>query len=113
MSGKEKKTSAAKFEDILKELNEKRNRIGKKVLTSDERCEILEQIYDSALFSLQAAIMTGVFKGSMAAAHILERARLEVAEIHRARLSEDGYKNAKIGYQLPSFDEIVNAPKEA
>lgn len=64
-------------------LVEERNRIGKAILTTKERIQYLDQIYDSALVYLLQCVTAGSMKGTGALCQILERARLEVYDLKR------------------------------
>lgn len=62
----------------LKELELLRNRKSKKALTVEERCDILERIYDGCLFLMEQTVVIGSFKGVGGCRTALEGARLEL-----------------------------------
>ena len=80
-----KKQAKKDFKQILSELGEQKLRYGKEALTTEERQAICDKIYDTALVSLEMAVMQGINTGTLAAVHIMERTRIEHAELGRAR----------------------------
>lgn len=69
-------------------------------LSPEQRIEILNQIYDGALFWLAECVITKSAKGTGAVTSILERARLEMNDLSRSGdLDESRYNNI-IRYNL-------------
>lgn len=100
-------------QDLL-EIQEQRNRTHRKPLTYQQRCVILNEIYDSTLHWLKAAAMTGTAKGTAAAAILLERSRVEVDELIRTqgpKPQESEDTEVTIGYELtlPGKSEPASA----
>jgi hypothetical protein len=85
----------------ISELVEQRNRIGKPILTAAERLDMLERLYDAALFWLRHLVIDGKTKGTGAATLVLEKTRIEMESLRR---STAGYKDEQrliIDFELP------------
>ena len=73
-------------DDIQKrvaELSKLRDRTGKANLTTLERIDILNKIYDGLLFFWQQMVILGSGKGTLAISGQLEAARLEMYDLQR------------------------------
>ena len=69
------------YAEQLLHLKDRRNRANKRNMTTEERVEVLQQIYDGSLISVQSAILSGELKGTAAMSTVMERIRLELAEV--------------------------------
>ena len=67
----------------IAELVGMRDRTGKGALTTEQRLEILNEIYDGLLYFWKQLVITGSAKGTSAIAGQLERARLEMYDLER------------------------------
>ena len=113
---KDKNTVKSEFQEELLRLKDQQNRSGKKTLTTEQRCRILNQIYDGTLFALQSAIMLGINRGTSAAVHLLERSRLEMIELQRADLEiarrQDGEQHTMAyEFDLPEMKPEEKVPE--
>ncbi|MCK5610750.1 hypothetical protein KAR91_53245 [Candidatus Pacearchaeota archaeon] len=96
------------FDKQILELSDMQNRAGKKPLTHQQRCKMLNEIYDGTLVTLQMHLMKGVNKGTSAAVTMLERARLELIGLEEAHTRTNGKGVAgqhSMGYELPLPNE--------
>ena len=124
MSAKTKKKKAKTQDQIQKEydntllaLQDMQNRSGKKPLTHDQRCRMLNEIYDGTLVTLRRHLMMGVNKGTSAAVSMLERSRLELIGLEDmlTRTRDDkgqAIETHTMGYELsppPAGEETVKA----
>lgn len=73
-----------KIKQQLAEFADLRNRADKPALTNKERLDLLNKIYDGALYWLLQAVVSATAKGTGAATLVLERARQEIVELQRA-----------------------------
>lgn len=89
---------------LIEKLRKSRNRTDKPTLTNQQRQEILNRIYDGALFWLEASVIQGQTKGVGAATQILERSRMESIELERTgfgNVTENEDDDLTIGYYVP------------
>jgi hypothetical protein len=63
------------------ELAGKRDRTGEDPLSSDDRVQILNEIYDGLLYLWKQCVITGTAKGTSAIKFQLEGARLEIESL--------------------------------
>jgi hypothetical protein len=102
MSGKKDDKLKREVEKALETLQRNSIRVGKKALSPTERIEVLNQIYDGLLYSLQAATIAGNMKGTAAAGTLLERLRVEVTETLKSlSTSSDDAHIMTYEYDLP------------
>jgi hypothetical protein len=109
------------FNEILLVLQDMQNRAGKEPLTHQQRCSMLNEIYDGTLITLRRHLMMGVNKGTSAAVTMLERSRLELIgleemlvhtrEIEARANGESSSTQHSMAYELPPVPkkEIVEA----
>lgn len=76
--------------DRIKQLSKERSVVSNGRLSNDERVTRLERIYDHCLSVLEECILRGTMKGTASALLVMEKARLEVVDVERARLSKRG-----------------------
>jgi hypothetical protein len=100
----EKQIEEEHAEQLLK-LKDLRNRANKRNLTTEERIDVLQQIYDGSLISVQSAILMGEYKGTAALSTVMERIRMELSQVKEttthAGKDEEHNHTMKYEYELP------------
>ena len=89
----------------IAELVSARNRKGKPLLTTEERVQMLEELYDASLCYLTQCIIAGSMKGTGALTTILERARLEAQDLKRLGSGPDSHKIEIMFKAIPNDKE--------
>lgn len=95
----------------IKRIKEMRERVSGRRLTAEERVELLNEVYDTALLYLVEHTLHGSFKSSGAITYQLERARLEIESIAPAAAASKD-RNYTVDFELPGLSK-QNAPCDA
>jgi hypothetical protein len=91
----------AEMKEKIEALVSKRDRIGKRRLSIEQRLKILNQIYDAALYWMQAAVTAGQSKGTGSAAILLKSTREEIVAWEHQGVSQMDHN---ISFELPGLD---------
>jgi hypothetical protein len=104
-----------KYDDIksrIAEIASQRDRTGKKPLETEERIQLLNEIYDGLLYFWKQSVVAGSAKGTSSISYQLERARLEIVDLARASDLIDT-ANSRWTLEFSRPPEEVSAKPEA